>query len=402
MKWLLLLGFIVCVHNAEGQQNIHNNFSISGYIKGLDSGWLYLNYIPIPNEKGILDSCKIKNGHFQFKGKIQEPMLSNLTTFNFQEKVDPLNIAQFYLEASKMQIQVEYNHFKKILVSGSFTDKDYRDYIRLKSDNFKLLNLITDSIISYREKIRSAEKSKISENIFDSMHKKINQLEAKRNLEFNNGINIDKTFITFHKNSILSAILLYNFKNEWISLTEIRHLFNQLSNKIKLTSVGKKIEKKITMALNDQLIPAKLFTAIQRNGDTIHLSDFKYKYILLDFNASWCIPCRQIIPKLKKLYEKYNDKLVILSISNQTDKKDWIKAIQEDKISWPCILENDENPILSPIGQSITKMYGIQTFPSLILINDDLKVVGWYGNFYQSKQDFLLELKNKLRYSFGY
>ncbi len=102
------------------------------------------------------------------------------------------------------------------------------------------------------------------------------------------------------------------------------------------------------------------------------------------------------------MYEKYNDKLVILSISNQTDKKDWIKAIQEDKISWPCILENDENPILSPIGQSITKMYGIQTIPSLILINDDLKIVGWYGNFYQSKQDFLLELKNKLRSSFGY
>ena len=71
------------------------------------------------------------------------------------------------------------------------------------------------------------------------------------------------------------------------------------------------------------------------NGDTLRLSSLKGKVILLDFWASWCGPCRSSNKQLIKLYSRYKNKgFEILGISLDENKKDWVKAINKDKITW--------------------------------------------------------------------
>ncbi|PZX59504.1 TlpA disulfide reductase family protein [Hydrotalea sandarakina] len=394
MKWFIILVIITIASSSVGQKK--NNFIVSGYIQGKDTGWVYLNYIPIPNGKGILDSCKIRDGNFQFKGYVEEPTLANLTTFGFHEKIEPLNVGNFYLENTEIHVSLINHQFNNIQVSGSRNDSLYRKYIQLKKPINETLNSISDSLFAYRKKMKDANEKKDANEVLDHLNKQIHNLTTIENTTIQHGISIDKTFIKEYPNDQFSAVILNYLRTEWVSINEITNLYDNLSTAIKNSYLGKKIHEKIMIASNTNMTNAKQFIAKDNKGDTINLYNLMGKYILLEFSASWCLPCKQLLPIIKQIQKKYSDKLLIISISNQENEKEWTKDIHDNEITWPCIIENEGNPIISPVEKRITDMYGVQSIPSLILINNHLQIIGWYGGFYQSKQDFVTDLKQKL------
>lgn len=114
-------------------------------------------------------------------------------------------------------------------------------------------------------------------------------------------------------------------------------------------------------------------TSLKADGSALSLSELvgKTEYVLVDFWASWCGPCRRLMPVLKELYESYHPsgKLEILGVSCDRDEAAWLKAVEEDELPWLHIRDQRAEPY-NPCD-----LYGISAIPTTILINRDGVIV---------------------------
>jgi thiol-disulfide isomerase/thioredoxin len=110
------------------------------------------------------------------------------------------------------------------------------------------------------------------------------------------------------------------------------------------------------------------------SGKAVDINSFKGKYVLVDFWASWCGPCRKAIPEIKELYSKYRDSgLEVLSVSVDTDNAAWRKAMSEENMPWPQVLSPDKNKTMAS--------FMIIGIPTLYLIDREGKIVEKYTGF---------------------
>ncbi len=118
----------------------------------------------------------------------------------------------------------------------------------------------------------------------------------------------------------------------------------------------------------DQIAPEISLPGV--NDSPVKLSSFKGKVVLIDFWASWCGPCRASIPGVIKLYDRYKAKgFEVFGVSIDSKKKDWLKAIAQDKITYPQV--NDKAGWYS----KTTEVYGVNAIPNTFLLDKTGKIV---------------------------
>ncbi|PCI00987.1 MAG: hypothetical protein COB81_07980 [Flavobacteriaceae bacterium] len=202
-----------------------------------------------------------------------------------------------------------------------------------------------------------------------------------------------RDFIREFPNSNTSAKTLNTFKTTWEKDT-ILDLFKLLPKESKETNLGKSIARFIKISRNPQ-IGEKYVDFEQENitGKMIKLSDVKAKYILVEFWASWCGPCRQANTTLLNNYKKYRDKgFEILGVSLDENKEMWLNAVKVDKLIWENVsdLKGSENE-----ARLIYKVNGI---PDNILINEKGIIIGrkLRGNSLEKKLEELFGEKASL------
>lgn len=186
-----------------------------------------------------------------------------------------------------------------------------------------------------------------------------------------------KDYISRHPGSFISMYLLSQLYENY-SLAEYEQAYQKLAATYKSSQYGKivagKIESTKATALGQTAIN---FTKKDINGNNFSLASLKGKYVLLDFWGSWCGPCRQSHPHLKKVYEKYAAKgleIVGISEEKQADlakcEAAWKKAVQDDGINWLHVMNN-----YGKEDFDLVQKYGVTGFPTKFLLDKEGKIL---------------------------
>jgi len=381
MRIIFFYFLMLLFHNAFA-----GVFVLDGRIEGMAEGRLYLNYLPGGGRMGIIDSCEIRNGTFKFKGTISEPCLATLSTFNLFVPgyvYDGNNISGFYLEAGRIVVRLIFNQFRNMQVEGSATEKDRVALDRLKAPLKEKMRPLTDLLASKNNawlKRQDSARVEPRPREIDSLQSIVDDLQ-KREWE------IDSLFIIQHPRSYLAADILSRTRYQDIAFPSLEALYARFPKWIRVSRPGKRIseeiEKEKVVHVGKAAYP---FSALTSARDTFRLDSYRgKKYVLLDFWASWCIPCRQITPLLQKWYRLHPGELEIVSISLNDKEDEWRKAIETDKMEWPQINGDSKAYVLRPAEGSIPGLYHINLLPSLILLDKDLRVLDIFGGWYHAK-----------------
>ena len=364
---------------ATAQQKPNNQFVLKGQVTGLEDGWLNLYYSDI-NGKRVHDSTELKSGSFSFKGKIAEPTMAYLGLK--EEKRSQDNSVSFFIEPSEMNVVLPLNNFRDATFTGSKTQNDYAALQRKKQkiqDRWKIV-MDTLSAVNKRSNVQFQE---LKNWVLQPYQAEMQEL--------------DYAFFASHPQSPVTAYML-RFYVSSLSLDTLQSYYDKLGKKLQQTNDGKDLADEIQKLRGGSPgSMAKNFTATDINGKELSLADFKGKYVLLDFWASWCVPCRAGNPHLKELYTKYKDQgIEFIGVSDDDRNHDaWHKAVEKDGLPWRHVLRGldmEKRMNNEPNEEDISEKYGIHTLPTKILIDRSGKIIGRYSEEEAPLDDKLKEI----------
>jgi thiol-disulfide isomerase/thioredoxin len=174
-----------------------------------------------------------------------------------------------------------------------------------------------------------------------------------------------RIFMSNYPNSVASAYELTKFSPEYEPDT-VNMLYASLGPEARESTYGIKVLNNINKITEFAVgKPAPDIGGRDTSGMVHRLSDYRGKYVLLDFTASWCAPCRIQAPVLRRVKDEYGDKVQILSVSMDKERTDWIKGIGRDSMAWTNISD------MGGFTGAVAKAYKIESIPTIYLIGPD-------------------------------
>lgn len=347
-----------------------NSYNITGTFKNknLDSVEVYLAKLnDAQNDFVKIDTTKIINGKFSFKGNVSDTASVRFIMINGNTE-DLQNPVLFVMEPGNINIVWD----TLASVSGTKLNDEYQAYINKRRPiEKKMVQLIEEyqkTMVQKNGQITPAElqsfearqepiRKEMSETSFDYVKSMMNTPIGEFMF-----LSICQSLEDDQMKELLTMLTPEMEKNN--NIQQIKKFFDQSEN----IAEGKDYVD---------------FKALNPNGQEVSLKDYvgKSKYVLVDFWATWCGPCMKELPNLKKIYSEYNKKgLEIVGVSLDEDKDSWLKTIKAENMSWPQVIDSNE---------SASKSYLVESIPYTILIDKEGKIIakGLTG----------AELENKLK-----
>lgn len=357
-----MLAFFAAPLSLSAQQS----FTIKGTVAKLNPpAKAFLTYKK--NGERVIDSTEIRNGKFSFRGFAGGTKEAHIVVNHKEEDQNPAmrprqDILAFFLEERTITVTAK-DSIKNAVITGSPAN----------DENEKVTQLLKPYYTRY-EGLNTEYRNAPEEKQKDSAY--LASLDQRAAGYMKEIIAVKMKYAKANPDKFMALMAFNSTLPPEFDAVQAEKDFLALDARIRNTDLGKEVGEKIAKVKKTQEgAPAPDFTMNDVDGKPVKLSDFRGKWVLLDFWASWCNPCRRENPNLVKSYNEFKDKgftVLGVSLDKPADREKWLEAIKADGLVWTQVSD------LKAWDNEAAKLYEVNAIPMNFLINPEGKIIAKY------------------------
>jgi len=334
-------------------------YTISGTVNKPEIKTLYFTQTSFfdANAKGNAQKIEVVNGKFSINGMIDEPVPAFLSLSEDYKKIGS-RPKEFILDRGTISVEIN-SDLAEALVKGSKAQDDLYQY------NIEY-GPYSAKVIAINEEARKLSLKGIPADSIGRLFR-IPFRDASRELA-----DFQRKFVQMNTSAFISLLLIPNIAGATSNFIEADNLLSGLSKEIQSGTTGKAIRDYVNSQKKTSIgALAPDFALADTLGKKLALSKLKGKYVLLDFWAAWCKPCRDENPNVVQAFNTYkNNGFTVFGVSLDKEKKSWLKAIHDDKLQWQHVSD------LKFWGSEAAALYGITSIPRNFLLDPNGIIIG--------------------------
>jgi thiol-disulfide isomerase/thioredoxin len=370
IKLMLTCIAVVVLQQGFSQQLPEKAFVLEAQLTGMRTDSVFISYFTQDRYK--LMTIPVVNQKFTVTGTIEAPELATLYFKNAGETLSRLQIEKrrltFYLESKTMKLSGNPLNIKEMKITGSVTQTEFEELNKDLALVAAAKQPIYDAITAEKDHEKQAA-------IRDQL---IPLDDKEKRIAYQFFLDHPHSYVTLDRMKYYIARM---------KLDSAKRMYSNLDSQLQATNSGKYLADEIKKM--EAGVPGSIaakFETVDINGKPLALANFKGKYVILDFWASWCVPCRKGNPHLISLFKQYHNKgLDIIGVSDDDRNiPAWKAAVEKDDVGiWDHVLRGLDMQLAMkhlPNSKDINEKYGIHSLPTKILIDPSGKIIGRYGD----------------------